>query len=205
VNFVAHAAVAARHDDDPLFVLGAALPDLLPLIGVRIERDALPASVRNGWMAHHAADAAFHEHPEFVRGASLLRVELRDTELTTGPRRAAAHVGWELLLDEAVMSDEKAVAAFGSAVRAGRDLLDDPRWHGLVERIGGLRPAPPQTPDVIADRVHRACGRRARLAFDISLVPQLASVLAMHQPHVNAVASRVLDEVSESSAPSSSP
>jgi hypothetical protein len=52
--------------------------------------------------------------------------------------------------------------------------------------------------------VQRACSRRERLAFDVVLVPQLASVLAVHQPHVNAVAARVLDEVSESSAPSSS-
>jgi len=58
---------------------------------------------------------------------------------------------------------------------------------------------------VIAERVQRACSRRERLAFDVTLVPQLAAVLAVHQPYVNAVATRVLDDVSESSAPSSSP
>lgn len=205
MNFLAHAAVAARYDDDPSFVLGAALPDLLPLIGARLDRETLPGRVRDGWMAHHRADAAFHEHPEFVRGVSALRVDLRATGLGTGPRRAAAHVGWELLLDEAVMADEDGVTAFRAAVRAGRDVLDDRRWHGLVDRISELRPAPPQSPDVIAERVQRACSRRVRLAFDILLVPQLASVLAVHQSHVNAVAWRVLDDVSESSGPSSSP
>ena len=134
-----------------------------------------------------------------------MRVDLRQTELGTGPRRAAAHVGWELLLDEAVMADEDGVTAFRLAMHAGRDVLDDPRWHGLVERIGNLRPAEPQTPVVVAERVQRACSRRARLAFDVALVSQLASVLAVHQPHVNAVASHVLDDVSESSAPWSSP
>ena len=195
MNFLAHAAVAARHDNDPLFVLGAALPDLLPLIGARVERDTLPARVLDGWMAHHRADAAFHEHPEFVRGVSTLRVDLRDTDLTTGPRRAAAHVGWELLLDEAVMADEDGIAAFRAAVHAGRDVLDDPSWPALVDRISNLRPAPPQTPDVVAERVQRACSRRARLAFDVALVPQLAVVLGRHQPRVNEVASSVLDEV----------
>ena len=203
MNFLAHAAVATRHTNDPLFVLGAALPDLVPLIGVRVDRESLPARVRAGWMAHHGADAAFHEHPEFVRGVSALRNDLRATDLMTGPRRAAAHVGWELLLDEAVMADAEAVAAFGGALRAGRHVLDDERWHALVDRIAGIQPAAPQTPAVIAERVQRACSRRARLAFDVSLVPQVASVLEMHQPHVNSVASQVLDEISESCAPSS--
>jgi hypothetical protein len=195
MNFLAHAAVGVRHDDDPLFVLGAALPDLLPLIGVRVDRDTLPPRVRDGWMSHHRADAAFHEHPAFVVGVSALRTDLRATDLGTGPRRAAAHVGWELLLDEAVMADEDAVAAFRRAVRAGRDVLDDDRWHALVERIGNIQPSPPQTPHVIAERVHRACSRRTRLAFDVALVPQLAAVLDLHQTHVNAVAPQVLDEV----------
>ena len=201
MNFVAHAAVAARHDDDPLFVLGAALPDLLPLVGLRVERDVLPARVRHGWMAHHAADAAFHEHPEFLSGVSALRTDLRATDLGTGPRRAAAHVGWELLLDEAVMSDEEGVAAFGAAVRAGRDVLDDPRWHALADRIGGLRPAPPQSPLVVAERVQRACSRRARLAFGVASIPQLAAVLATHQPHVNAAAPGVVDDIYRATAP----
>jgi hypothetical protein len=203
VNFVAHAAVAARESADPLFVLGAALPDLLPLVGLRVERESLPDRVQDGWRAHHRADAAFHVHPEFLAGVAALRTDLRATDLTTGPRRAAAHVGWELLLDEAVMADGMAIGAFGTAMRAGRELIDDAAWHQLVDRVGAIQPAPPATADVIAERVHRACGRRTRLAFDIALVPQLAAVLDAHQAHVNAAAARVVDDISGSPAPSS--
>ena len=203
MNFLAHAAVAVREDPDPLFVLGAALPDLLPLVGLGVERDALPPRIRSGWRAHHWADAAFHTHPEFLAGVAALRTDLRVTDLATGPRRASAHVGWELLLDEAIMADEIAVAAFGAAMRAGRDVLDDARWHGLVDRVGGIEPAPPAGASVVAERVHRACSRRARLAVDSDLVPQLAGVLLAHQPHVNAIAARVVDDISGSRAPSS--
>ena len=56
---------------------------------------------------------------------------------------------------------------------------------------------------LVAERVQRACSRRARLAFDIELVPQLAAVLDVHQPHVNAVAAGVVDDISGSRAPSS--
>ena len=201
MNFLAHAAVAVREDRDPLFVLGAALPDLLPLVGLRVERETLPAPVEAGWRSHHRADAAFHTHPEFLAGVAALRTDLRATGLETGPRRAAAHVGWELLLDEAIMADEIAVAAFGAAMRAGRDVLDDARWHGLVDRVSGIEPAPPASASVVAERVHRACSRRARLAFDSELVPQLAGVLLAHQPHVNAIAARVVDDISGSHAP----
>jgi hypothetical protein len=180
VNFLAHAAV-----------------------GLRVERESLPVPVAAGWRAHHRADAVFHTHPAFLTGVAALRTDLRVTDLATGPRRAAAHVGWELLLDEAIMADEIAIAAFGAAMRAGRDLLDDPRWHGLVDRVGGIQPAPPASTAVVAERVHRACSRRARLAFDSELVPQLAGVLLAHQPNVNAIAAGVVDDVSGSRAPSS--
>ena len=193
MNFLAHAAVARREDDDPRFVLGAVLPDLLPMAGVHLDRDAVATEVGAGWRAHHRADAAFHGCDAFLVGVSALRTDLRATELATGPRRAVAHVGWELLLDEAVVDDAEVVAAFRAALDEGRSLTDDRRWQGLLDRFTELGPS---GPDVVAWRVHRAVSRRARLAFDEALVPQVADVLAAHRDRIVAVAPEVLDEVS---------
>ena len=193
MNFLAHAAVARREDDDPRFVLGAVLPDLLPMAGVHLDRDAVPAEVGAGWRAHHRADAAFHACSAFLVGVSALRTDLRTTELTTGPRRAVAHVGWELLLDEAVVDDAEVVATFRAALDEARALTDDRRWHGLLDRFTEFGSS---GPDVVAWRAHRAVSRRARLAFDEALVPQVAGVLAAHRDRIVAVAPAVLDEVS---------
>ena len=86
MNFLAHAEVARRSGGDADFVLGAVLPDLLPMAGVRLDRDAVPAAVAAGWSEHHRADAAFHASPTFAAGVAGLRTDLRRTSLTTGPR-----------------------------------------------------------------------------------------------------------------------
>ena len=125
MNFLAHAAVARRHDDDPAFVLGAVLPDLLPMAGIRLTRDDVPAAVAAGWRSHHHADAAFHESMAFREGVHALRTDLRTTALATGPRRAVAHVGWELLLDDTVMGDRDTITAFRGFVK-------------LVNEFGGI-------------------------------------------------------------------
>src|SRR5207247_1215834 len=141
----------------PRFVLGAVLPDLLPMCGVRLDRDAVPPEVAAGWQAHHRADAAFHACDAFLVGVGSLRTDLRATELATGPRRAVAHVGWELLLDEAVVEEAEVVAAFRAALDEGRALTDDARWQGLLDRFTGFGPS---DPEVVAWRVHRAVSRR---------------------------------------------
>src|SRR5438067_700665 len=105
MNFLAHAAVASSHDRDPEFILGAVLPDLLPMAGVAVARHDLPAQVQAGWRFHHRTDDAFHAAAAFRAGVQALRTDLRGTPLETGPRRAVAHVGWELLLDDVVAGD----------------------------------------------------------------------------------------------------
>src|SRR5947209_12566064 len=145
MNFLAHAAVARRHDDDPAFVLGAVLPDLLPMAGVHVDRAAVTPRVAAGWRSHHRADAAFHESAVFRHGVHALRTDLRTTPLATGPRRAVAHVGWELLLDDVVAGDAAAVGAFRDALAAGRGLVDDPRWRDLLDRLDTIRAAPPSS------------------------------------------------------------
>jgi hypothetical protein len=195
MNFLAHAEVARRSGGDADFVLGAVLPDLLPMAGVHLERDAVPEGVAAGWRAHHAADAAFHASAAFTAGVQALRIDLRRTTLTTGPRRAVAHVGWELLLDDAVAGDPVTVDAFRAALARARPLTDHPRWHGLLDRFAVIRPDGPPDALVVAQRVQRACSRRPRLAFDDTHLDEVAAILGEHRDRVLAIAPALLDEV----------
>ena len=59
VNFLAHAAVARRADPSPGFVLGAVLPDLLPMAGVHVDRARVRDDVAAGWSCLlYTSDAA---------------------------------------------------------------------------------------------------------------------------------------------------
>jgi hypothetical protein len=198
MNFLAHAHVArlAPGGDDPDFVLGAVLPDLLPMAGVKLDRADVPATVAAGWRSHHRADAAFHTHPVFVAGVGALRTDLRSTALDTGPRRAVAHVGWELLLDDALVEVDATVVAFRAALLRGAAIHAGPGWTVLLERLGAIRPGPPADVAVVAQRVQRAVGRRPRLAFADVHLHDVAAVLAAHRPRILATAPDLLAELS---------
>lgn len=171
MNLLAHAEVARRvAGEDPHFLLGAVLPDLAPMLGLDLRRDDLDGRILDGWRFHHRVDDAFHELPLFVAGMRALRGDL---DLDRGPRRAVAHVGWELLLDESVDP-----AAFGLALTVAP--ADVTRWFTGPER-------PP-----VAERVWRAVARRPRLAFDRDRLDHVAAVLDAHAPSVAAVAQTVL-------------
>ena len=106
-----------------------------------------------------------------------MRTDLRGTDLATGPRRAAAHVGWELLLDDAVADDVATIDVFRAALVEGRAITDDARWHDLLDRFAAIRPTGPTSAGVLAERTQRACARRPRLAFDDGHLAPLARVL----------------------------
>jgi hypothetical protein len=203
MNFLAHAAVARRVDDAPAFVLGAVLPDLLPMVGLSprsghgepvghgltVTRTAVAA----GWALHHRVDEVFHDHPAFRVGVQALRTDLRATRLDTGPRRAVAHVGWELLLDDQLAGDPVTVDAFRDALDLGRALVADPGWELLVDRLRTLLPHEPSSTRAIAERVHRAVGRRPRLAFAAEELGPVTEVLERHRPGIDAPT--VVDDV----------
>lgn len=198
MNFLAHAEVARRASDGSVpFVLGAVLPDLLPMAGVRVVREHVPAPVAEGWAEHHRADAAFHAHPAFVAGVGALRTDLRATALGTGPRRAAAHVGWELLLDDVLAGADELVSVFREALLLGRTVSPEPAWHDLLDRFAALRPSGPAAPEVLAERVRQACSRRARLAFGPEHLDDLAGVLDGHRADVADLAPSLLAEVAQ--------
>jgi hypothetical protein len=137
----------------------------------------------------------FHELPAFRTGVQALRVELRETALDTGPRRAVAHVGWELLLDDALADDEATIVAFRGALLLGRGRDESPAWRLLVDRLLDVHPHGPSTTTAIAARVQRAVSRRPRLAFDPSHVDDVAAVLARHRSPIADAAPAIVDAV----------
>jgi hypothetical protein len=202
MNFLAHAAVARRHDARPAYLLGAVLPDLLPMSGIpavdhRLDRSSVDPQVAAGWRDHHRVDAAFHALPRFLLGVQSLRTDLRRTRLTTGPRRAVAHVGWELLLDEAVAGDPATITDFRAALAYGADLVTDARWAVLLARLGTIEARSPADAATVAWYAHRAVGRRPRLAFDAEAIAEVAEVLDRHREDVLRAAPALLEELAD--------
>ncbi|MCU1461514.1 MAG: hypothetical protein JWO37_1589 [Acidimicrobiales bacterium] len=200
MNLLGHAHVAvALGVTDPVFVLGAVLPDLASMAGARLDRDRMAGPLAAGVALHHRADAAFHAEPAFVAGTVALRKDLDTAGIRPGSSRAIAHVGWELLLDGTLLHSP-AEAAFWDAMTmigasseavgpAGRD-----RWSAFVRRWDRPRPALRYDDSSwVADRVHDMMGRRPRLAFPAEQRAAVRDVLAMHAPRVRLTAAAVLD------------
>jgi hypothetical protein len=200
VNYLGHVAVAlATGRDDPSFILGAALPDLASMVGVRFDRRRLPDAVGDGVLCHLAADEAFHALPAFRDGSAALRLDLRAIGLATGPTRAIGHAGWELLLDGTFVGGPVEVA-YRLALDGAEAVLDalEPagqrRWMGLLAR----RPVPPlryDEPAWVADRLHAMLNRRPRLAFEQVATGPLSEVLARHQARIWASAAQAMEAV----------
>lgn len=200
MNYLGHVAVAlATGRDDPHFVLGAALPDLASMAGVRLDRARASGALADGVACHLAADTAFHDHPAFRAGASALRRDLGQAGLPTGPRRAIGHAGWELLLDgtltgSVVEAAYRAALAEGGVASAAVVPRDRPRWVGLL--ASGPPPALRYDDPVwVAERLVTMLARRPRLALPPGRVPAVAAVLERHLDRVGAVAVGVIADV----------
>ncbi|MDQ3384634.1 MAG: hypothetical protein M3503_01275 [Actinomycetota bacterium] len=200
MNYLGHVAVAlATGRDDPAFLLGAALPDLASMAGVRFDRGLLPSAVADGVACHLDADEAFHAHAAFRDGSAALRRDLRDLGLATGPTRAIGHAGWELLLDGTLVGSPTEVA-HRSGLRCADVVLPAllpahrARWSTL------LAEGPPprlryDEPAWVVDRLFTMLSRRPRLSFDEGLKPDVVEVVAAHQEQVRAVAGPVVRDL----------
>jgi len=173
VNFYAHAVVAEAQCVDPDFVLGAMLPDLAAMAGLRVQgTDAV--NLGEGMRQHHESDHAFHVCDAF---ATLTRDGAHDLQvagLRRGPARAAAHVGIELLLDGWLVAEQPPSPTYRHALGRAASCADTVRWRGpagdswqrLCSRISangvteGYR-----DPDEVARRTIRTLHRRPRLAL----------------------------------------
>jgi hypothetical protein len=198
VNLLGHTHVAlASGRDDPGWLLGAVLPDLTPIAGVRVDRAALPDDVAAGVRCHLAADAAFHALPAFVLGSAGIRRALDARGAPSGAARAVGHAGWELLLDGTLVRSATeeafhAAMAQAGAASAAMSAADARRWAAFVDRG---RPAPTlayDDPAWVAERLHALLARRPRLRLPQAWVPVVAEVLESARPAVVAAAAAVL-------------
>ncbi|MGH9242966.1 MAG: hypothetical protein ACRD29_01340 [Acidimicrobiales bacterium] len=200
MNFLGHAYVAlGLGSEDPVFVLGAVLPDLVSMARVRLIRSHLHGPLHDGVRCHVDADAAFHSNGEFVGGAAALRTELTDIGLRTGPARAIGHVGWELLLDGALIGST-AETAFRRAVDVGEvavAAVDSPhraRWRAFLSRWDAASPLRYDDPEWVGQRILVMLARRPRLRLAEAQLPEVVDVLERHAPVVRSVAHDVLSD-----------
>jgi hypothetical protein len=199
VNVLGHTFVArATGPDDPEFLLGAVLPDLAPMAGVRLARGGIDGVLGAGVRCHLRTDDVFHGDARFRQGMRALRTELAGRGVDSGPARAVGHAGWELLLDGTLVGTATA-AEFAKAVAVGERALpvlaagDRPRWAAFLARArasgDGLRY---DDPDWVADRLHAMLARRPRLRLPAGQVTIVAAALGAQLPAVRSVASEVL-------------
>jgi hypothetical protein len=176
VNFFAHALVASWRSRSPAYGLGAMLPDLASMVGARtpvVDHVEVAAGVE----LHHATDRAFHRLPVFVRATADFQQRLMRRGVARGPAAGAAHVGFELCLDGALLDEPGAIPSYLAALEAARGELraiipwPEPeatdRWHALVDRLAAWGP-PDRYRDLglVTERVARALASRPRLALD---------------------------------------
>jgi hypothetical protein len=200
MNFLGHTHVAlAGGDDDSGFVLGAVLPDLAPMAGIRLVARQMEGRLGDGVRCHLRADAAFHADPRFVTGSRALRRALAARGVESGPARAVGHAGWELLLDGTLVATE-AEDAFRGALAQGERALpaladgDRERWAAFLARRRSSSGLHYDDPGWVADRLYAMLARRPRLALPAGQVPLVADVLAAQAPAVREVAAAVLGD-----------
>lgn len=175
MNFYGHAVVAAWDDDDPDFVLGSMMPDLLAMVSLGEGMLQAPSrSLQAGLAHHHRMDGVFHAAAPF-RSLLLAQTQrLREAGVARGAATAAAHVAIELLLDGTLASDGRGRGAYRSALTRAAE-ADALRWTGpgaagswamLVGRMwDGAVPDGYRDLDFVLRRVVGVLSRRPRLAL----------------------------------------
>jgi hypothetical protein len=182
MNFFGHATLAARFSDRPEFVVGAMLPDFSNMLGLGkpCAQDSVLAA---GIHFHHITDRAFHDLAIFRRLCREATVVMGARGVARGTARAVAHVGVELLLDDALAESAAARSAYVAGLRAGQrpELLRGLLWpsaeHALARLMSRLESAfedrgvAQVSTSVIVERLSHTLGRRPRLAIAPRDVP----------------------------------
>ncbi len=181
MNFFGHAVIAERFEaargaHRAEFVLGAMLPDFASMLRMRPPGASL-ADVEAGLRFHHSTDEAFHGARSFLEFSGEASRFLIGRGLSRGSARAVAHVGVELLLDTALVS-ERANEAYLSAISSALTtrVAEQLRWATLdgpgrfsklcqhLSRRGALEAD--VSPEVIAERLRNILANRPRLTLD---------------------------------------
>lgn len=91
------------------------LPDFSSLIGARSPRTTC-STINHGYSLHHATDRVFHDAGPFRSACRDEARALIALGVGRGTALAAAHVGIELVLDDALMEDEPTRLLFRGAL-----------------------------------------------------------------------------------------
>jgi hypothetical protein len=205
MNFFAHAVVGLWHSEDRRFVLGAMLPDLSAMLGLRLGGSLDPV-LDAGIQCHHTTDAAFHGSPHFVRLCARSVEVLTARGVGRGTARAAAHVGVELLLDGMLSHDAQAHAAYQEALATGVDhgLIDGLGWPAeqrdrMLAGLARLRLAPVpvgyREPEFVTERLEYVLSRRPRLAMRPADVPHVGDQVRVLHRELSGSWGELIDQV----------
>ncbi|MFT3921115.1 MAG: hypothetical protein QM778_01140 [Myxococcales bacterium] len=210
MNFIGHATVALWTSRVPAFVLGAMLPDLVNMAGLRLPRELPRGPLAEGVSHHHQTDALFHAEPSFLVWTQYTLDRLSQLGVARGPARAVAHVGAEMLLDGELLGRPEVVdayeAALGELARV-RSLFTEPeqrtRWAQLEGRLRAHgTPYDYRNTDAVLERLIRVFQGRKRLAIDApserivrSVLPDLQRHVVVETPHLLASLRRQLENI----------
>ncbi len=203
MNLFGHAVIARGERAEPSFALGAMLPDLARMSGVRLWRAGHPM-LAAGVALHHRTDRAFHAAPSFTRLLAEGNAALLALGVGHGRALAAVHVGVELLLDGALIEDQPSALHYLEALRAAPGLIDRLEFRGepahvslraVIDRLLA-RGAPRDygDPDRVAERVFRALAPRPRLALQPVERALLIGWLHAVAPRIRAGSGELLGE-----------
>ncbi len=160
-----------------------------------------------GVALHHATDVLYHEHPLVRERMAREAARLQDSGIPRRRAQALAHVGLELVTDGILSADQSGVAAFRAAVARAtgpqgpveaslESATDRELWRRVAERLrSGDFPARYREADFVATRLEIVFRRRPRLAFEVELVPALASWVSRLAAEVGDEVQVVRDEV----------
>ncbi len=146
MNFLAHHAVATKFltptEPLPAYVLGTALPDLLPLAAERVRlrpecfraETPLEAALAAGVSVHLATDTAFHKTAAFAEASAevsqlLARAEFDGMRVR---RFFVAHVLTEMALDAVLLRTDPALADRFYGAFTAADFHLATRWTEAV-------------------------------------------------------------------------
>lgn len=201
MNYFGHAAVASgMADPNPRFVLGSMLPDLARLAPLDAA-EVIDPEIRRGIAFHLRTDAIFHDHPTFVGWHFAALGRLRARGLPKGPLRAAAHIGVEMLLDDALARSDESVTAYEAALTYGIEsasLLFEGggrEFAGLCALLRERARTQLPTDERLALRLGHTLGRRPRLRATDEELRVIARELGALRSAVEADATTLLDDL----------
>ena len=208
MNFLAHYVFATRHLDVPAclpaYILGNALPDLLPLAAPRARFRLAPLqkshadapseiALREGILTHLATDAAFHKTAAFARAQNGIKTLLSEGGFEVMRLRPffLAHVLSELALDAALLRQECGLADafytdftaadFGRATRwtEGALQMPLPELPAVLTRFARSRYLQSYREDAgVAEGLSRLCVRARQDTFQGENFARLTAVAA---------------------------